>query len=105
MWTDEEIKILIDMVLAGESSSSISRALNKTRNAIAGKARRLGLKLGGVARVHAPSVIRNINVTIFNEMSAQAKSHGIPIDRYIAHLACIGFGSATRLPKRDIIIL
>jgi len=44
MWTDDRVKLLTNMWQAGMSASQIAEKLNMNRNAVIGKAHRLGLK-------------------------------------------------------------
>ena len=55
MWTDEAIDTLRRLALEGRSASSIAAALGApSRNAVIGKANRIGIKLGG-ANCSAPT--------------------------------------------------
>ncbi len=58
MWTDEAIDTLRRLALEGRSASSIAAALGApSRNAVIGKANRIGVKLGG-ANCSAPGAAR-----------------------------------------------
>jgi len=46
-WTKEQDRILREMVKAGEPGSVVAAALRKTRNAVIGRAHRLGLTFAG----------------------------------------------------------
>jgi len=55
MWTDGEMEQCMAMAAAGQSYSRIGRALGKTRNAVAGKLNRLGVKKVTPAKTtHSP---------------------------------------------------
>lgn len=47
LWTEDKTKRLRELLPAGMSASRIAAELGTTRNAVLGKAHRLGLKLGG----------------------------------------------------------
>lgn len=46
-WTQDQINLMIKMANEGYSSTQISNIINKTRNAVVGKCRRLGVQLKG----------------------------------------------------------
>ena len=55
MWTEAAIETLRQMALEGKSASSIAAALGApSRNAVIGKANRIGLKLTGNVHSSAP---------------------------------------------------
>ena len=55
LWTEEAIEILKRLALEGRSASVIAEALGApSRNAVIGKANRIGIKLGGGGRASAP---------------------------------------------------
>src|ERR1700735_1832635 len=59
MWTDAAIETLRQMALEGKSASSIAMALGApSRNAVIGKANRMGVKLTGHIHCGAPRASR-----------------------------------------------
>jgi GcrA cell cycle regulator len=55
LWTEEAIKNLITLALEGRSASFIAAALGAaSRNAVIGKANRIGIRLNGAGRASAP---------------------------------------------------
>ena len=59
MWTDAAIETLRQMALEGKSASSIAAALGApSRNAVIGKANRIGIKLTGHVHCSAPRAPR-----------------------------------------------
>ena len=59
MWTDAAIETLRQMALEGKSASSIAVALGApSRNAVIGKANRIGVKLTGNIHCLAPRAVR-----------------------------------------------
>jgi GcrA cell cycle regulator len=43
VWTDEKVKALVQLWESGQSITQIGKALGMTRNAVVGKAHRIGL--------------------------------------------------------------
>ncbi|WP_371833230.1 GcrA family cell cycle regulator, partial [Ferrovibrio sp.] len=43
VWTDEKVKLLVQLWDSGQSITQIGKALGMTRNAVVGKAHRIGL--------------------------------------------------------------
>ena len=61
MWTDAAIETLRQMALEGKSASSIAAALGApSRNAVIGKANRIGVKLTGHVHCSAPRAQRAV---------------------------------------------
>jgi GcrA cell cycle regulator len=61
MWTETAIETLRQMALEGKSASAIAVALGApSRNAVIGKANRIGIKLTGHAHCSAPRTPRSI---------------------------------------------
>ena len=61
MWTDAAIETLRQMALEGKSASAIAAALGApSRNAVIGKANRIGIKLTGHVHCSAPRPPRSI---------------------------------------------
>ena len=61
MWTDAAIETLRQMALEGKSASSIAAALGApSRNAVIGKANRIGVKLTGHMNCSAPRAPRSV---------------------------------------------
>jgi GcrA cell cycle regulator len=61
MWTDAAIETLRQMALEGKSASSIALALGApSRNAVIGKANRIGVKLTGNIHCSAPRAPRSV---------------------------------------------
>ena len=55
LWTDEAVEALKRLALEGRSASVIAQALGAaSRNAVIGKANRIGIKLSGGGRAFAP---------------------------------------------------
>jgi hypothetical protein len=54
MWTEQQIAILSERWLAGNTAEVIARELGKTRSAVLGKIGRLGLARSGPDRSHDP---------------------------------------------------
>ena len=55
LWTDEAVEILKKLALEGQSASLIAAALGApTRNAVIGKANRIGIRLNGDGRASPP---------------------------------------------------
>ncbi len=61
MWTDAAIETLRQMALEGRSASAIAVALGApSRNAVIGKANRIGVKLTGHVQCSAPRPPRSV---------------------------------------------
>ena len=61
MWTDAAIETLRQMALEGKSASTIAAALGApSRNAVIGKANRIGVKLSGNIHCSAPRAPRSV---------------------------------------------
>ncbi len=61
MWTDAAIETLRQMALEGKSASTIAAALGApSRNAVIGKANRIGVKLTGNIHCSAPRAPRSV---------------------------------------------
>ena len=61
MWTDAAIEALRQMALEGKSASAIAVALGApSRNAVIGKANRIGVKLTGHVQCSAPRPPRSV---------------------------------------------
>ena len=94
MWTDAAIETLRQMALEGKSASTIAVALGApSRNAVIGKANRIGVKLTGKIHCSAPRPPRSVTERPRDRRSRAGARHGsAPLSRHPARAeAGMGF--------------
>lgn len=91
-WTDEDLKVLIRHLNKGASLYLLRAALPKfSRNAIAGKMKRLGLSCNGTSMQIGKLAIKNITVSQQIAMDQMAKKKNVSREDFIAELVQIGW--------------
>lgn len=91
-WTDEDIAILISHLKKGASLYLLEMALPKfTRNAIAGKIKRLGFSCNGTSNQLGKLALTNISVKEDIAIREAAKEKGLEIHEFLGQLVRIGW--------------
>ena len=83
-WTDEDVAILISKLKKGASLYLLEAALpHHSRNAIAGKMKRLGLSCNGTSNQLGKLALTNISVKEDIAMREVAKEKGLEIQEFL----------------------
>lgn len=74
VWTDEKVKMLVQLWETGQSITQIGKALGMTRNAVVGKAHRIGLakRASPIVRSDKPAQPRPANTSHHHHASHHA---------------------------------
>lgn len=58
-WTKEEDEVLLSMIKQKKTAKQIADCLNRTRNAVIGRARRIGTNFGGM-KAHELAIVQSL---------------------------------------------